>query len=61
MEIGTNDLDRLHLEVVRSQIEELVRSQIEELVRNFSVLVIGVGEVLLRVNAPFFQRRRVDT
>ena len=50
MEIGTNDLDRLCPEVVDSQTEELVRL----LSDNFLVLVIGVCEVLSRVNAPFF-------
>ena len=51
LEIGTNDLDRLRPEVVGSQIEELVRL----LHDNFSVLIIGVCEVLPRVNAPFFR------
>ena len=48
LEIGTNDLTRLHPEVTGSEIEELV------LLDTFSVWVIGVCEVLPRARAPFF-------
>ena len=48
--IGTNNLDRLRPEVAGSEIKELVRL----LHDTFSVLVIGVCEVLPRVKALFF-------
>ena len=50
LEIGTNDLVDLRPEVVGSEIEELVRLLLE----SYSVRVIGVCEVLPRVQAPFF-------
>ena len=50
LELGTNDLARLHSEVAGSKIEELVRLLLD----TFSVRVIGVCEVLPRVKAPFF-------
>ena len=43
LELGTNDLTRLRLEVAGSEIED-----------TFSVRVIGVCKVLPRVRAPFF-------
>ena len=50
LEIGTNDLTRLHPEVTGSKIEELVCLLLD----TFSVQVIGVCEVLPRARAPFF-------
>ena len=50
LEIGTNDLSHLRPEVVGSEIEELVHL----LLQSFSIKVIGVCEVLPRVNASVF-------
>ena len=50
MNIGTNDLAHLRPEVVGSEIEELVHLLLE----SFPVKVIGVCEVLPRINASLF-------
>ena len=50
LDIGTNDLVDIRPEVVGSEIEELIRLFLD----SFSVSVVGVCEVLPRVQAPFF-------
>ena len=50
LEIGSHDLSDLLPEVVGSEIEELVRLLLD----SYTVRVIGVCEVILRVRAPIF-------